>query len=299
MATMPEAAIPLPVLRARRVDAHKASVGRVLVVGGSTGMAGAPALAARGALRAGAGLVTLAVPSAIYEVVASFLPETMTVPLPCDGEGALGVAALPALLPLMARADVLVVGPGLGRSAPTEAFVHALLARASGPLVLDADALHALRGRAETLTARQGTTVLTPHEGEAAVLLGVDTLDLRAARAEHAQRLARLAHAICVLKGPGTLVTDGTRLRRNETGGPVLAAGGSGDVLAGVLAAFLAGLPDTGDDAFGAAVLAVHVHGLAGDALAARRGDRGVLASEIADAIPEAIRALRAAGGGR
>lgn len=297
---MPGATPPLPSLAPRPRHAHKASVGRVLVIGGSLGMAGAPALAARGALRAGAGLVTVAVPLPVQALVAGFLPEAMTVGLPCDRHGVLDASADEALVPHLERIHAVALGPGLGRAPGVEDFVWAALRRIDRPLVLDADALYALRGRLDELAGRPRPTVLTPHEGEAASLLGERLEGLEATsvpREAWASRIAATARALCVLKGPGTLVVEGERTARNETGGPVLATGGTGDVLTGVLAAFLAGLPGTGGDAFGAARLAVHVHGRAGDLVAARRGDRGVLASEIADELPAAIAERVAASG--
>jgi len=280
----------VPALPPRPKDAHKASVGRVLVVGGSLGMAGAPALAARGALRAGAGLVTIAVPDRVQDVVASFHAEAMTLGLPSDANGRLARGALAALVPAIERADVVVVGPGLGRSGPTADTVRELVAGLEKPLVLDADGLDAHRGRLDVLARRRAPIVLTPHEGEATALLEGSAGPAAESREGRAKRIAAAAKAVCVLKGPGTVVTDGTRVRVNETGGPVLATGGTGDVLAGVLAALLAAFLDAGSDAFAAACLAVHAHGLAGDRLAASRGDRGVLASEVADEIPSALR---------
>lgn len=274
---MPEDPAPLPPLPPRPVDAHKASVGRVLIVGGSLGMAGAPALAARGALRAGAGLVTVAVPRPVQATVAGFLPEVMTVGLPCGGDGELDASADEALRPHLERVHVVVLGPGLGRAPAVEDFVLALARRIERPLVLDADALYALRGRLAELAVRTAPTVLTPHEGEAAVLLGEKPGEAAAPRDAWVRRIAQTAHGIAVLKGPGTLVSDGTRLARNPTGGPVLATGGTGDVLAGVVAAMLAGLPTTGGDAFGAACLAVWVHGRAGDRCAAVRDRKSVV----------------------
>jgi NAD(P)H-hydrate epimerase len=282
---------PLPALPPRPKDSHKASVGRVLIVGGSRGMAGAPALCARGALRAGAGLVTIAVPARIADIVAGFLPEAMVIALPCDDDGALDSSADEAVLARLERVDALVVGPGLGRAPQTEAAILALLAKADKPVVLDADGLYAIRGRVGDLATRSAATILTPHEGEATALLGESQETGIIQRESRARRLATTARGICVLKGPGTIVTDGTRVFVNETGNPLLSTGGTGDVLSGVVAAFVAGLPATGGDAFGAAALAVHLHGAAADLLRARRGDRGTLASEIADALPEAIRA--------
>ena len=290
---------PLPKLPPRPADAHKASTGRVMVVGGSLGMAGAPALAARGALRAGAGLVTVAVPERVQDVVAGLLPEALTLGLPCDDDGCLVPAAAEAVKARLDRVDVLVVGPGAGRTPGTEDAILRIVSGSVKALVLDADGLYAYRMRVADLASRRATTVLTPHKGEASALLGETHDTVAVNREARATRIAREGKCVCVLKGPGTVITDGARLRRNATGGPVLATGGTGDVLAGAIAAFLAGLPATGGDAFGAACLAVHVHGAAGDRLAAARGDRGVLASEVADALPEAIRAATAGGAER
>jgi NAD(P)H-hydrate epimerase len=165
------------------------------------------------------------------------------------------------------------------------------------PLVLDADGLYALVGHLDLLAGRTAPTVITPHEGEAARLLGLGADDVRRDREEAAARLAAETGAVVVLKGPGTLVTDGRRLFRSGTGGPVLASGGTGDVLAGVVGAFLAGLPGTGGDPFGAAAAAVHVHGAAADRLGTGL-DRGVLASEVAAALPQAVATLVGTGGG-
>ncbi len=294
--------VPLPALPPRPRDSHKASVGRVLIVGGCRGMAGAPALCARGALRAGAGLVTIAVPERIADVVAGLLPEAMVVALPSSDDGALDSSSDDAILPYLDRVDALVIGPGLGRAPQTEEAIWGLLGKAKKPVVLDADGLYAVRGRVADLASRAAATVLTPHEGEAAALLGevgATTLAARDGREDRAKRLAVRARGICALKGAGTVVTDGTRVFVNATGNPILSTGGTGDVLSGVVAAFLAGLPTTGGDAFGAVSLAVNVHGAAADLLRVRRGDRGTLASEIADALPEAIRALVEGGAAR
>jgi NAD(P)H-hydrate epimerase len=168
--------------------------------------------------------------------------------------------------------------------------VRAFVRACPRPLVLDADGLQAYRGRLRELAARAAPLVVTPHEGEASALLeGVE--EPSDSRERRAARIARAAEAVCVLKGPDTIVCDGARVRENGTGGPVLATGGSGDVLSGVLAALLVSLASAKGDAFGAASLAVHVHGAAGDRLAARRGDRGVLASEVADEVPLVLRA--------
>jgi NAD(P)H-hydrate epimerase len=237
--------------------------------------------------------VTIAVPERVQDVVASFQPEAMTFGLPCDADGRLARGALPALTPAFERADVVVLGPGLGRGERTLDTVREIASGCPKPLVLDADGLEAHRGRLADLAGRTAPTVLTPHEGEAEALLGETPPE--ESRLSRAARIARASEAVCVLKGPGTVVTDGARAFVNGTGGPVLASGGTGDVLAGVVAAFLAAFLAAGGDAFAAASLAVHVHGEAGDRLASARGDRGVLATDVADAIPLVLRARRAA----
>lgn len=277
-----------PRLPPRPKDANKVTVGRVLVVGGSAAMAGAPALAGLGALRAGAGLVGVAVPRGIQPTVASFRPETITHGLPQGKTGALGAAALPALRALLAGCDAVVLGPGLGRASSTLGLVRSFTPDVDLPLLLDADALFAYSGRLPALEGRKAPTVLTPHEGEAARLLGTTSAAVRADREAAAAAIAEAARAVVVLKGPGTLVTDGARMYRNTTGGPALATGGSGDVLAGVIAALLA----SGLDAFDAACLGVHAHGDAADRVAGKR-DRGLLAGDLAAGLPDALLALR------
>jgi NAD(P)H-hydrate epimerase len=267
-------------------------VGRVLVVGGSAAMAGAPSLAGLGALRGGAGLVQVAVPRGIQPVVAGFRPETTTRGLPQTAGGAVGRGARAALEAALPGWDAVVLGPGLGRAAATQGLVRAFTPVVAVPLVLDADALFAFNGRTEDLRARRAPTVLTPHEGEAARLLGTTSAEVHAERQGVAADLAARAQGVIVLKGPGTIVTDGRRLYVNRTGGPALATGGTGDVLAGLVAALLAGAAATGLDAFEAACIAVHAHGAAADAVAGGR-DRGLLASDLAAGLPDALAALR------
>jgi NAD(P)H-hydrate epimerase len=251
-------------------------------------MTGAPALAARGALRAGAGLVRIGVPASVVDVVAGLVPEATTAGLPDAGTGALVPPASGHALDLAGSFEVLVLGPGAGRAPGTPEILRDLALLWPGPLVIDADGLFAFAGKAESLARRTAPTVLTPHEGEAQRLLAGDGEADRVARAA---ALQRRTGAVVVLKGPGTLVVDRERLYVNATGGPALASGGTGDVLAGVVGALLAGLPDTGGDAFGAAAAAVHAHGLAGD-VAADGLDRGVLASDVADRLPQALATL-------
>jgi len=277
-----------PRLPSRPTDANKVTVGRVLVVGGSKAMAGAPALAGLGALRAGAGLVKIAVPDGIQPTVACFRPETIVQGLPQTRAGALGAGALGVLRDLARSWDAVVLGPGLGRATSTLALVRSFARVVDRPLLLDADALFAYGGGLAALAERAAPTVLTPHEGEAARLLETTSEEIRADREAAAARIAGAAAAIVVLKGPGTLVTDGRRLYRNASGGPALATGGSGDVLSGVIGALLA----SGLDAFDAACAGAHAHGAAADLVAGKR-DRGLLASELAGGLPDALLGLR------
>ncbi len=234
----------------------------------------------------------VAVPQGIQATVAGFRPEVTTLGLPQTRAGALGRAALPVLRQLTDAWDAVVLGPGLGRNPSTLQLVRSLVRSLEKPLALDADALFAFNGELGLLAGREARTVLTPHEGEAARLLEMDADAIRTDREAAVATLAQQSGAVAVLKGPGTLVCDGEQTYTNATGGPALATGGTGDVLAGLTAALLAGMEASGLGAFASACAAVHVHGAAADAVAGE-DDRGVLASELAAGIPDALRGLR------
>jgi NAD(P)H-hydrate epimerase len=267
----------------RPLDSHKGTFGRLAVIAGSRGKSGAAVLAARGALRAGAGLVTVFCAASLEAEIMSTLPEAMTLPLPEESGAIAGSAAAPALRAL-AGFDAAVVGPGLSTAPGTVAFLRRLLG-ARLPLVCDADALNSFAGHPRVFRSR----VITPHPGEAARLLACTTREIQADRIAAARRLARRSGATVVLKGAATLVaTPAGEITVNPTGTPLMATAGSGDVLAGALGAGLArGLAPAQ-----AAVAAAWLHGAAGERLAARLGDSGLLASELADAIPPARRDL-------
>jgi NAD(P)H-hydrate epimerase len=273
----------------RSAESHKGDFGHVLVVAGGPGKAGAAALAARGAIRAGAGLVTVAVPAPLIAAVHAASLESMTVGLPASASGALAAAAVDVALAAAAGKDALALGPGLGQEAETQDAIRVLVRRCPLPLVLDADGLNAFAGRAADLRQRQGVTVLTPHPGELGRLLGVATAEVQGDRVAAARRAARETGAIVVLKGHLTLVAaaDG-EVHVNTTGNPGMASGGSGDVLTGVLAGLLA----QGYEPFLAAQLGAHLHGLAADLAAERRGEVGLSAGDIAAALPRAHRRL-------
>jgi len=276
-------------LPARPRGGHKGTFGHVLIAGGSRGKAGAAALAARGAARAGAGLVTVACPRSQSPILQRASLEAMSAPLAETRHGAFALAALDELVALARERSALVLGPGCGREGDTRAALRAFALAAPGPLVLDADGLVAFEGCVAPLRERRALTVLTPHPGEAGLLLGLSPAQVNRSRPAHALALARETGAIVVLKGAGTVIAAPSgRCAVNPTGGPVLGTGGTGDVLAGLTGALLAqGMPG-----FEAAALAAFLHGAAGDSVAARRGNRGALAGEIADAIPEQLRAL-------
>ncbi len=282
------------VLPDRPPETHKGQVGHVLIVAGSRGKTGAAHLAAVGALRSGAGLVTVATPASCVPIVAAMGAEYMTVPLPEDENGTVSADALPAIL--ACQADVIAVGPGLGTGSGTTAVVAGLLAASDRPLVLDADALNVLSASRGPLAGRSRTVVLTPHPGEMARLSGVTTADVQADRIAVATRVAAETRASVILKGHQTLVvTPSGRVGVNPTGNPGMATGGSGDVLSGTVAAWLGQLADVED----ACRLAVYLHGAAGDLAAERHGEVSMTAGDLADCLGEAIKNLAAGGGER
>ncbi len=289
---------PLPRIEPRRIDAHKGDFGRVLVVAGSPRMTGAAVLAGDAALRAGAGLVTLAVPRSIHAIVASRILCETTLSLPAAaGSGALAAQASRIVLDALDRASALAIGPGLGLERGTVACVRAILDAATVPSVVDADGLNAIAPDLARVARRNGRAplVLTPHPGEMGRLLGIPIRDVERDREGAARRAARAAHAIVVLKGHRSVVTDGTRLAINGTGNPGMATGGTGDVLTGVVAALLG----QGFDPFDAARLGAHVHGLAGDIAAKATGEISLVAADLLASLPAAFRALATRRRGR
>jgi ADP-dependent NAD(P)H-hydrate dehydratase len=277
----------IPALPPRPADSHKGLYGTVLVIAGGRGMAGAAALVGASALRSGAGLVRVASPAEVQPTVASFEPSYMTFPLAHDGEGFLQFeAAMAALERLIGSADVVATGPGLGQSSQIQALVRWLLETCDKPLVIDADGLNALSTQKELLSRLSGPVVLTPHPGEFARLMGTDVPQVQADREGNAARLANLSESlVVVLKGAGTIVTDGRRIYVNRTGNPGMATGGSGDTLTGVIAALLAQKLAP----FEAAQLGVYAHGLAGDIARDQNGEVGMIAGDIVDSLPDAF----------
>lgn len=292
---MSNSPVPVPITKAsaglplRDPETHKGDYGRVLIVGGSVGFAGAPNFSARAAVRTGAGLVFLYVPEPIYAISAMKNDEAMVFPLPGES-GQLAPAAVPSILQRLQAANVCLIGPGLGRSAGVDSAVCAVLQSAKCPVVLDADGINSVSRNINMLSQAAYPPVLTPHDGEYA-RLGGDLSGM--SREASAVRFAEAHRCVLVLKGHRTLVAfpDGD-LYVNTTGNAGMAKGGSGDVLAGILAALLAqGFPMKK-----AVTTGVFLHGFAGDLCAGELGEYGMTPSDMIAMLPAATKALTLPG---
>jgi len=277
---------PLPTLSPREADSHKGTYGRVAIIGGSRGMAGAPALSAMAALRSGAGLVTILVPREIQSTVASFEAAVMTVGLGESDCSALRQEFSREIIERVSNFTAVALGPGIGTDPGTVRLVHELYHRLEQLLVVDADALNALAEHTSLLQHPAGPRILTPHPGEFKRLMGEASGKKSTERAEQAASLARqdsTAQTVVVLKGHETVVADGQQFAINQTGNPGMATGGTGDCLTGIIAA----LVGQGLSPWQAARLGVHLHGLAGDLAAEELGDISMIASDLIDYLPE------------
>jgi NAD(P)H-hydrate epimerase len=278
------------IVPSRAADSHKGDFGRVLVIAGSVGRTGAAHLAAIGALRSGAGLVTIATPRSCVPTIAAMAPEYMTEGLDETPGGTIDYGAIDRILDL--QADVIAIGPGLGQAPGTAAFVHALIERAGVPIVLDADGLNAFVGEPERLMGRDGVDVIiTPHPGEMARLMNTTIELLQADRLTHAREFAAAHNVHVILKGHRTIIAgpDG-RTFVNLTGNAGMATGGTGDLLTGMVAAWFAQLLD----AEAACKLAVYLHGTAGDLAEADEGEVALIATDIAARLGDAVLELTA-----
>ncbi|QNB46590.1 NAD(P)H-hydrate dehydratase [Thermanaerosceptrum fracticalcis] len=271
-------------------EGHKNSFGHVLVIAGSRGMTGAALLTSKAVLRAGAGLVTTCLPASLADLFDIAFPEGLTRGMAETRERTLAAAAWWEMSPLLANKKAVVFGPGLSTHPEIGDLLEKLLAESLVPLVIDADGLNVLAQDTGILKTAKIPVILTPHPGEMGRLLGVSAQEVQANRVETARLAADLFQSIIVLKGAATItvVPDG-HIFINSSGGPSLATAGSGDVLAGVIASFLA----QGLEPACAAMLGVYVHGLAGDLLAESKGIRGVLAGDIVETLPLALKTLK------
>ena len=271
----------LDIIPNRNITAHKGNFGRILLLCGSRGYTGAAYLAAMGALRTGAGLVYLGVPESIYAIEAVKLNEPIVLPLP-DEDGQLAAAAVEEIRTLLLKMDAVLIGPGLGQSKGTLAVLKTVLREFHGPVVLDADGINLLAQHKFLLRGRTAPTVLTPHEGEFVRIAG----DIGADRRSAAEKLARELGCFVVLKGHGTIITDGVTSYRNPTGNPGMAVGGSGDVLAGMVSSLLG----QGIVPLEAAVAAAWLHGAAGDRCAEKLGQYAMLPTDLLEELPRLMK---------
>ena len=279
------------ILKRRKRDSHKGDFGHTFILAGSLGLTGAAALCANASLRAGAGLVTLGIPSSLNMAMEIKLTEVMTCPLAETREGTLSLKAKREILDRINDADAVILGPGLSRNSETSRLTRQLVASIKKAMVLDADALNAISEDIHTLKKIKHEYIVTPHPGEMSRLIKKDADYIGNNRISVAKKFSNYYNAVVVLKGSKTVVTDRGahgRVHINKTGNPGMATAGSGDVLTGVIGGFLS----QGLKVFDAARLGVYVHGLAGDLAAKNKGEIGLIASDILEKIPEAILCL-------
>ncbi len=275
-----------PLLPRRPLTAHKYSVGKVFIVGGSANFTGAPSMASLAALRSGAGAVVLGVPASIHPMLVKKLTEVILLPLPETADGTVSPEAFDLIAERCAWADVVAVGPGMGRNRDTDGLVGKILKEIERPIVVDADGLTAMAGQKTILAKRKFPAILTPHAGELARLTGSTAQAIESGRVEVARESAKKLKSIVVLKGSPTVTArpDG-HVFMNSTGNPGMATIGSGDVLTGVIA----GLAAQGLTPEQAAWAGVFLHGRGGDIAAGRLGERSLLATDILDSLPAAL----------
>ncbi len=273
----------------RKADSHKGDFGHVLVVAGSAGYTGAAYLTSQAAIRSGSGLVTLAISESLHGILATKLTEAMVRPFPETKERSLSLKAREGLLEFAQKCDSFAIGPGLSQNRETGQLIRKLVAKINGPIVLDADGINAFCSHASELKKAGGALVLTPHPGELAKLTGKSVDEIRKNRKDIALGVAREYNIVLVLKGHQTVVAGPNgSLYINNTGNPGMASGGMGDILTGIIAAFLA----QGVESFNAAVLGVYFHGLAGDLALKDKGLLGLIATDILDKLPEVLKVL-------
>lgn len=276
---------PMSILPARKADAHKGDFGKVLSICGSMKYPGAAVLAATGAVKIGAGLVFAAFPEKAYPAIASKLTEPVMLPLPCCEDGFLARGALDKLLPEIEKADTVLIGCGLGQTLGTASVFEEALAAFKNNVVIDADGINLLSSNINIPEAIKGHTVITPHPGEMARLVGLTAEQVNSNRLALTKAVAREYGIVVVLKGANTVVSDGERTYINRTGNPGMARGGCGDLLAGMTAGLLA----QGFEPFEAAVAAVYLHGKTGDEAAKMLSVHGMTPSDMATILPELL----------
>lgn len=271
----------------RKPDTHKGDYGHVFVVAGSIGMTGAAALCSEAALLSGSGLVTLGICKSLNPILAKKLTEIMTKPLPETREQSLSEKALPEILRFAEKIDCVAIGPGLSKNFSTQKLVKKLIISLKKPIVLDADGINALEEEKSILESAKAPIVITPHPGEMSRLVTLSINEIARNKEKVAKNFANKYNVVCVLKGHRTVVAGPKgKIFINSTGNPGMASGGVGDVLTGMIASFIG----QGLRPFDAAKLGVYLHGLAGDLAAEEKGEVSLIASDILNKLPEAIK---------
>jgi len=293
-------------IKRRKQDSHKGDYGHVFVIAGSLGMTGAAYLCCEAALLSGAGLVTLAIPKSLNPIMERKLTEVMTLPLPETKEASLSKAAYSRIRVFSKKCDCIVIGPGLSRNRETQGLIRSLISGIKMPMVIDADGLNALAGhlsilrntclinrQAQYLPDQQAgarhNTIITPHSGEMARLTGAKLFFVNSNKKDVAKKFSIEYNVTTVLKGHRTIVAaPNKRLYVNSSGNPGMASGGCGDVLTGIIGAFLA----CGMDPFEAARLGTYIHGLSGDIAAKNKGEISLRATDLLESLPQAFKKL-------
>jgi hydroxyethylthiazole kinase-like uncharacterized protein yjeF len=277
-------------LKPRYQDTHKGTYGHLFILAGSPGKTGAATLAAQGALRAGTGLVTVGIPKSLNPIMAGKLTESMTEPLPETESGTFGKESIEAALKIIsARKTALAVGPGISTSQDTAEFLYEILKNSSIPIVADADGITLIAQNLQVLKELKVPIVLTPHPGEMSRLIGKSGEDVQKNRIGVARDFSSMYNVYTVLKGARTVIsTPDGKVFINPTGNPGMASGGMGDVLTGIVGGFLA----QGYSPADACALGVFVHGLSGDFVARKKGEAGIIAGDVVNSLPEALREI-------
>lgn len=274
----------------RMADSHKGSFGHVAIIAGSVGRTGAAAMASQASLKVGAGLVSLAIPSSLNPILSQKLTEVMTFPLPEEPEGFIGSRAEEQILEFLSAKDVVAIGPGISTNKETQELIRRLGGKISLPMVIDADGINAFIGHTDILKGIDVPIVITPHPGEMARLLGVSPSDVQQDRIGIARRFSTEYHLYLVLKGARTIVAEPSgAVYINPTGNPGMSTAGTGDILTGIIAGLIAQHSDVGK----AVRFGVFLHGLAGDQAAKKKGEIGMIAGDLMDMIPEAIKHIK------
>lgn len=283
----------MPYFKRRQKDSHKGTYGHLLILAGSLGKTGAAVMAGKAALRLGAGLVTVGTAESCLSIVARSMMELMTEPLPETGEKTIAREAVPKAVKLLPGKDALLIGPGISAHPSTADFVLSLLPKVKCPAVIDADGLNVLAGHLDVLKSLAGRAVLTPHPGEFARLLDLETKDVLDRRLELVPQFAEKFRVYLVLKGYRTLIASPQgKVYINPTGNPGMASGGAGDVLSGMIASLIM----QEKDILGATLAAVYLHGLSGDIGADRLGERPLIADDLIRYLPQALKMMEEKG---